>query len=72
MAGTNPNTPIYPDETASCNFSSQEDAKKKYRQCYLYATNSVGDQYEISYYSEATQNFLVFRKVQDLPLQRIR
>lgn len=72
VVGTDPNQPIYPDGTESCNFSSQETTPEKYRTCYLYATNSVGDEYQISYYSEATESFLVFRKVQDRPLQRVQ
>lgn len=66
----NPESPtIYPDDTLSCNFSSQETEPERFRRCYLYATNSVGDEYRLSYYSEARQDFVVFRKVQANPLE---
>ena len=70
VVGNDPGEPIYPDGTESCNFSSSE--KAKFKKCYLYATNSVGDEYQISYYSEAVEDFLIFKKVQDRPLERIR
>jgi hypothetical protein len=54
---------IYPDKTASCNFSSGKD--KKYKMCYTYASSSVGDQYQIAYYSEAKGKFQIYSKLRN-------
>ena len=55
---------IYPDRD-SCNFKPSQN----YKQCYLYTSNSIGDTYQLAYYSEETTCFVTFKKFRNQNLQ---
>jgi hypothetical protein len=63
---------IYLDKTASCNFSQTQ---RKFRKCYLYTTSTNGDKYEVAYYSESQNAFVIYSRLRDgqvkLELQKI-
>lgn len=50
---------IYADETLSCNFSQ---SNRKFRKCYLYTSSTNGDKYEVSYFSESQNAFVIYSR----------
>lgn len=63
---SNPEANIYSDETKSCEF---DIARQQYRKCYLYTSSINGDYFEIAYFSEARQGFVIFSKFREDPVR---
>lgn len=57
---------IYQDGSLGCNFNRKI---ADYRKCYLYTSSSNGDKFELAYYSEQTENFVVYSKFQGSSLR---
>lgn len=63
-----PQTAAYADDYPSCIFSSQ----RRMNTCYLYASSSNGDTYQIGYYSEQAGNFVVYSQFREEPIRRLQ
>jgi hypothetical protein len=57
---------IYPDSSLSCDFDFKQ---KQYRNCYLYTSSLSGDSFQIAYYSNIKEGFVVFTKYRKNPVQ---
>jgi hypothetical protein len=53
---------VYPDGSKSCQF---KPSNPKYRKCYLYTSSINGISYEVAYYSEAQQAFVIYSRFRD-------
>jgi hypothetical protein len=53
---------VYPDGGTSCNFQS---SNRNLRKCYLYTSNISGDKYEIAYFSEAQNAFVIYSRLRE-------
>jgi hypothetical protein len=51
----------YSDNYPSCEFS----AKAGFRKCYLYTSSNNGDQYQIAYFSESSNKFIVYQQFRE-------
>jgi hypothetical protein len=58
---TGPETPKYTDDYPACDFSSQLD----YTNCYLFTSSVNGDSYQIGYWSEVNNAFIVFSRFRE-------
>ncbi len=61
---------IYNDEYPSCNFTS--GGENKFKKCYIYTSSNNGDTYQIGYFSEIQNNFVVYKKFRENPLELVR
>ena len=52
---------VYNNGSKSCNFDFR-NTDKKFRNCYLYASNSEGSSYQLSYYDQKEDKFVIFTK----------
>lgn len=50
---------IYADGRKSCNFNRR---LKEYKSCYLYTSSTSGDEFQLGYFSESQDSFVVFSK----------
>jgi hypothetical protein len=57
----------YPDNTPSCNFSPT----RRIRQCYIYTSSNNGDTYQIGYWSEAQNKFVIYKRFRQEAIQVI-
>jgi type II secretory pathway pseudopilin PulG len=60
---------IYPDQSASCSFE-KENVDPKYKNCYIYSTDTLGFEYKIGYYDQYKNYFVIYTKVRNQPLQK--
>jgi hypothetical protein len=55
---------VYNNGAKSCNFDLN-NKETKYRNCYLYGTNTGGTKYQVSYYDQVTDKFVIFTRSRD-------
>jgi type II secretory pathway pseudopilin PulG len=58
---------IYANSWSSCNFSL---TNKKYYKCYLYSGYENGEKFDLSYYSEVQNKFVLYSKFRTNPVQK--
>ncbi len=56
----NPNQ-VYPGNLRSCNFQKNHP-NTQYRNCYLYSTDNRGFEYQLAYYDEVKDQYVIFTK----------
>ncbi len=61
---------VYNDSSTSCNFG-KDGADAKYRNCYLYSTDQLGFEYQLSYYDSSNERFVIYKKNRDQPITKI-
>jgi hypothetical protein len=59
---------IYADQSQSCSFDAV-NVDDKYRSCYIYASDSLGFQYQIGYYDQYKNTYTIYTKTRDQPIQ---
>lgn len=63
---------VYPDSFPSCQFRPSD---KRFRNCYLYTSTTNGDGYEVGYFSESQQAFIIYYRHRDgnvgIKMQRV-
>jgi hypothetical protein len=52
---------VYPDNLRSCNFQKNHP-DTKYRNCYLYSTDNRGFEYQLAYYDEVKDQYVIATK----------
>jgi type II secretory pathway pseudopilin PulG len=60
---------IYPNQDMSCSFD-KDNADPKYKNCYIYSTDTLGFEYKIGYYDQYKNYFVIYTKVRNQPLQK--
>ena len=55
---------IYPDQSQSCGFDSA-NTNNKYRSCYLYASDSLGYEYQIGFFDQYKNTYTIYTKTRD-------
>lgn len=61
---------VYNDGSLSCNFG-KDGADTKYRNCYLYSTDQLGFEYQLSYYDSSNERFVIYKKNREQPITKI-
>jgi hypothetical protein len=70
LATNNANQVIYPDDNTSCNYSTQQ-ANEAYYKCYLYSSSVNGDTFSIGYYSESTNQMVIYKRFRQDAIKQV-
>jgi hypothetical protein len=65
----NSTTQIYDNKYKSCNYK-RDSTDTRYRNCYLYATDEKGFKYQLAFYDENKDMYVIYTKYRDEPTTR--
>ena len=69
LGSPNANNLVYSTGAKSCNFA-KINANTKFRNCYLYSTDNRGFRYQLAYYNEEIDKYILFTKNREAKMVR--